>query len=96
MNRHLPSISGRELIRALQRAGFVLLRQKGSHVSLERRTPEGYWRMMVPLPGLVIAAGRFQNSSSSFGRPKARPITSILFKQCRLIPFPMPRNPLDP
>jgi predicted RNA binding protein YcfA (HicA-like mRNA interferase family) len=33
MSRHLPAISGRELIRALRRAGFAVLRQKGSHVS---------------------------------------------------------------
>ena len=49
MSRHLPAISGRELIRALQRAGFVVLRQKGSHVSLERRSSAGYWRTIVPL-----------------------------------------------
>lgn len=49
MSRHLPAISGHRLIRALQRAGFVILRQKGSHVSLEKRTAEGYWRTVVPL-----------------------------------------------
>jgi predicted RNA binding protein YcfA (HicA-like mRNA interferase family) len=49
MSRHLPGVSGRELIRALRRAGFTELRQKGSHVSLEKRTPDGYWRTVVPL-----------------------------------------------
>ncbi len=49
MSRHLPVVSGRELIRALRRAGFVEMRQKGSHVSLEKRTPDGYWRTVVPL-----------------------------------------------
>ncbi len=49
MSRHLPAISGRELIRALRRVGFVVLRQKGSHVSLEKRSSEGYWRTIVPL-----------------------------------------------
>lgn len=49
MSQHLPAISGRELIRALRRAGFVVLRQKGSHVSLEKRNAEGYWRTVVPL-----------------------------------------------
>ncbi|HTG44784.1 MAG TPA: type II toxin-antitoxin system HicA family toxin [Verrucomicrobiae bacterium] len=49
MSRHLPGISGRNLVRALERAGFVKLRQKGSHVSLEKRTAEGYWRTIVPL-----------------------------------------------
>jgi predicted RNA binding protein YcfA (HicA-like mRNA interferase family) len=49
MSRHLPAVSGREVIRALRRAGFVELRQKGSHVSLEKRTPDGYWRTVVPV-----------------------------------------------
>ena len=49
MSRHLPAVSGRQLVRALQRADFVLLRQKGSHVSLEKRSADGYWRTVVPL-----------------------------------------------
>ena len=48
MSRHLPAISGRQLVRALQRVGFVVLRQKGSHVSMEQRTADGYWRTVVP------------------------------------------------
>ena len=44
----LPSVSGARLVRALKRAGFVELRQKGSHVSLERRTEEGVYRTVVP------------------------------------------------
>jgi len=49
MSRHLPAVSGREMIRALRSAGFVVLRQKGSHVSLEKRTADAYWRTVVPL-----------------------------------------------
>jgi predicted RNA binding protein YcfA (HicA-like mRNA interferase family) len=49
MSRHLPAVSGKEMIRALQRAGFVVKRQKGSHVSLEKRSADGYWRTVVPL-----------------------------------------------
>lgn len=49
MSRHLPAISGRKLVRALQRAGFVVRRQKGSHVALEKRTADGYWRTIVPM-----------------------------------------------
>ena len=45
----LPSISGERLIRALKRTGFVELRQKGSHVSLEKRTPEKVFRTVVPM-----------------------------------------------
>jgi predicted RNA binding protein YcfA (HicA-like mRNA interferase family) len=49
MSRHLPSVSGRQLLRALQRAGFIVLRQKGSHVSMEKKTADGYWRTIVPM-----------------------------------------------
>lgn len=45
----LPLISGEKLLRALKRAGFVELRQKGSHVALEKRTPEKVYRTIVPL-----------------------------------------------
>jgi predicted RNA binding protein YcfA (HicA-like mRNA interferase family) len=34
----LPSISGRACIKALERAGFVVRRQEGSHVVLDRGT----------------------------------------------------------
>jgi predicted RNA binding protein YcfA (HicA-like mRNA interferase family) len=32
----LPVISGRDLIRALHRLGFIVVRQRGSHVFLQR------------------------------------------------------------
>lgn len=35
----LPVISGRECVRALERAGFVFTRQKGSHVFMARENP---------------------------------------------------------
>ena len=35
----LPVISGRECVRALQRVGFVIVRQKGSHIVLVREEP---------------------------------------------------------
>ena len=44
----LPSISGERLVRALKRAGFEVLRQKGSHVSMEKRTGEKVFRTVVP------------------------------------------------
>lgn len=45
----LPSISGERVIRALKRAGFVELRQKGSHVSLEKRVGEQVFKTVVPM-----------------------------------------------
>ena len=45
----LPSVSGERVIRALKRAGFVELRQKGSHVSLEKRAGEQVFKTVVPM-----------------------------------------------
>jgi len=44
----LPSVSGERVIRALKRAGFAELRQKGSHVSLEKRVGEQAFKTVVP------------------------------------------------
>ncbi len=45
----LPDVSGAELVKALQKTGFVVLRQKGSHVSLEKTDPPDHWRTIVPM-----------------------------------------------
>lgn len=45
----LPVISGKELINALEKAGFIVIRQKGSHVSLQKIAAEGTYRTVVPL-----------------------------------------------
>ena len=41
----LPTLSGRELIKLLEKAGFSVVRHKGSHVSLQK----GQFRTVVPL-----------------------------------------------
>jgi len=42
----LPSLSGRECLRALQKAGFYLKRQEGSHMILRRDNP--FAQVVVP------------------------------------------------
>ena len=43
----LPTdVSGQELVKVLQRVGFVVNRQKGSHIILRRTDP--YSRVVVP------------------------------------------------
>lgn len=42
----LPVISGRKCIRALERAGFYVKRQTGSHLILRRDTP--FAQVVVP------------------------------------------------
>jgi predicted RNA binding protein YcfA (HicA-like mRNA interferase family) len=45
----LPSVSGERVVRALKRAGFVELRQRGSHVSLEKQIGDKVFRTVVPM-----------------------------------------------
>ena len=45
----LPSVSGDRVVKALKRAAFVQLRQKGSHVSLEKRLGDQTWKTVVPM-----------------------------------------------
>ncbi len=49
MSRRLPRLSGREVIRALERMGFEQIRQRGSHVTLRKQTSEGAVGCVVPL-----------------------------------------------
>lgn len=37
----LPQISGRDLVRALERVGFSVVRQRGSHVQMRRVEEDG-------------------------------------------------------
>ena len=46
----LLRVSGQEAIRALERLGFVQVRQRGSHVIMKRQTAEGNVGCTVPLP----------------------------------------------
>ena len=45
----LRQVSGEEAIRALERLGFVQVRQRGSHVVLKKRTAAGDAGCVVPL-----------------------------------------------
>lgn len=45
----LPRTSGRKAIRALERLGFVQVRQKGSHIIFKRKTSEGTTGCTVPV-----------------------------------------------
>ena len=45
----LPRLSGKEVIRALTKAGFVSIRQRGSHVFMLKQTSEGKITTVVPM-----------------------------------------------
>ncbi|MDP2952473.1 MAG: type II toxin-antitoxin system HicA family toxin [Chloroflexota bacterium] len=44
----IPSLSYRRIVNAFQRAGFVVVRQKGSHIRLQKRTREKVLKLTVP------------------------------------------------
>jgi len=44
----IPSLSYTKIIAALQRAGFVVVRQKGSHIRLQKRTKDSMLKITVP------------------------------------------------
>ena len=43
---HLPVVSGRDCVRALERVGFRVIRQVGSHIVLRRDEP--FCQVVVP------------------------------------------------
>ena len=45
----LPQISGKELIKKLQHAGFIATRQRGSHIRLEKRVDDKLIKITIPL-----------------------------------------------
>ncbi len=45
----LRKVSGEKAIRALERLGFLRVRQRGSHVVLKKATPTGDIGCVVPL-----------------------------------------------
>jgi predicted RNA binding protein YcfA (HicA-like mRNA interferase family) len=44
----LPSVNYPAVINAFQRAGWVVVRQRGSHIRLHRQTPEGVRKLTIP------------------------------------------------
>ncbi|KPK76541.1 MAG: hypothetical protein AMS25_17310 [Gemmatimonas sp. SM23_52] len=44
----VPSLNYDEVIRALRRDGWVVVRQRGSHIRLQKHTPEETLKLIVP------------------------------------------------
>jgi len=45
----LKRVSGEEAIRALEKLGFIRVRQRGSHIVLRKEIPEGATGCVVPM-----------------------------------------------
>jgi len=44
----LPPVSGKQLIKALEKLGYQVMRQKGSHVILRKTSPAGNHTLTIP------------------------------------------------
>jgi len=56
----LPQVSGKETIRALQKIGFTIIHQRGSHIKLLRTTGRQKQVIIVPLQR-VLKKGTLRN-----------------------------------
>lgn len=45
----LPVVKGKDLLKLLSRLGYVMVRQRGSHVHLRLPLPDGDHKITVPL-----------------------------------------------
>ena len=62
----VPLVSGEEAVRALQRLGFHIDRQKGSHVILKKRVVQGQLGCVIPMHR-EIAAGTLRSALKMAG-----------------------------
>jgi len=58
MSPKLPVVSGRQVVKALQRIGYRVVRQRGSHIRLRDETNPNHFPITVPdhetvKPGLL-------------------------------------------
>jgi predicted RNA binding protein YcfA (HicA-like mRNA interferase family) len=44
----VPSLNYEKVVRALRRDGWVVVRQRGSHIRLQKHTPEETLKLVVP------------------------------------------------
>jgi predicted RNA binding protein YcfA (HicA-like mRNA interferase family) len=44
----VPSLNYEKVINALRRDGWIVVRQKGSHIRLQKRTPDETLKIIVP------------------------------------------------
>jgi predicted RNA binding protein YcfA (HicA-like mRNA interferase family) len=44
----VPSLDFKKVLAAFHRAGFIDVRQKGSHIRIEKETPDGTIKVTIP------------------------------------------------
>lgn len=56
----LPQVSGKDTVKALQKIGFRIVSQKGSHVKLERKTDDRRQTVIIPMHK-ILKKGTLRN-----------------------------------
>ena len=46
--REVPSLASHRIVRALRRDGWVVVRQRGSHIRLHKRLADGVLKITIP------------------------------------------------
>jgi len=62
----LPIVSGSEAVKAMQRLGFFVDRQRGSHAVLKKVTPHGERGCVIPMHR-EVALGTLRNALKMAG-----------------------------
>lgn len=57
----LPTVSGKETVKALKKIGFELISQKGSHMKLRRTKSGGYTETVIVPNHKIIRRGTLRN-----------------------------------
>jgi predicted RNA binding protein YcfA (HicA-like mRNA interferase family) len=48
MTHKMPVISGKQLIKMMHKLGYSIVKQRGSHIKLQKKTPAGIHSITVP------------------------------------------------
>jgi predicted RNA binding protein YcfA (HicA-like mRNA interferase family) len=79
MSGKLPQVGGKAMVKLLERLGYVLERQKGSHARMSLETPEGRHFVTVPLHR-VLAKGTLHDILREVSAATHLPIEQLLEK----------------
>jgi len=73
----LPIVSGNQILKLLQKEGFTITRQKGSHISLHKRLENGKIILVVVPRHKEIKKGTFLSIIKQSGMPREAFISKL-------------------
>ena len=73
----LPIVSGNQILKLLQKEGFTITRQKGSHISLHKKIENGKVILVVVPKHKEIKKGTFLSIIKQSGMPREAFISKL-------------------